>query len=182
MKLALVSDLHGQSICLRNLKEVIKLNNPDGIIISGDISSGDTDYIDILFEIFRAGLLEAFIICGNADVGDCQRMIDQSEYSINQKCKSFGKAKICGLCDHEEFLSSPGEIAGSIFVSHRPPVKSLIDKKLDNAPLIHISGHLHTREFTKQYPSTKHIQIPTLQSGKYALLDVDSGDVEFLTI
>jgi len=182
MKLVLISDLHGQSICLRYLEKIIKENKPDGVIISGDISSGDSTFIDDLFKIFRANLLEAFIICGNADVDDCRKMIDESDYSINQKCKAFGKTKICGLCDHEEFLSSPSEITEGIFISHRPPIKPLVDKKLENSPKLHISGHLHNKAFKKQYPSTKHIQIPTLQSGKYALLDSCSGDVKFLTI
>ena len=40
MKLALVSDLHGQSYTLDYLEKIIKKERPDGIVISGDITAG----------------------------------------------------------------------------------------------------------------------------------------------
>jgi hypothetical protein len=55
----------------------------------------------------------------------------------------------------------------------------MASRVLPNAPKFHISGHLHKAAFVKKYPSTTHIQVPTLQDAKYAILDTDAGKVEF---
>ncbi len=176
MKLVLVSDLHAQSKTLDYLSQILKQEKPAGVIFSGDISMNEnTDFLEKIFAVLRQENIRGYMICGNADEGAGRRMIDQSEFSINQTCKDG----ICGLCDHEEMLQNPAAIRGKIFVSHRPPLASALSKKLPGAPAFHISGHLHTRSSARQYPAVFMIQVPTLQSGAYGVFNPDAKEVVF---
>lgn len=181
MKLALISDLHGQSKTLSYLEKIIETEHPDGLIISGDITSaGKYDFAHQLVKMFD--LVEAvFIVCGNADVDQNKTFLESSEYSIHAKCLSYKRYKFCGLSYPEE-VPLIEDLTGSVFVTHRPPVAKLLNLKHPNSPKFHISGHLHNAEFAKKYPSTIHIQVPTLQSGRYGLLELDSGSVKFKSL
>jgi Icc-related predicted phosphoesterase len=181
MKLALISDLHGNRKTLGYLESICQDYNVDGVIISGDISSrGETEFLGDLFSILIRRKVSGYMICGNADEGAARKMIDESEFSINQSCTQ--PLMICGICDHEEAPSANLSLAGNIFVSHRPPLQSFLKEKLANAPKFHICGHLHTREIAKQYPSTMLIQVPTLQNRRFAIFDPENKSVRFNSI
>jgi len=182
MKIALVSDLHGQLRTLKYLEQIREKEKPDALILSGDIThAGETEFADSLFEIFDR-YKEVYLICGNSDQGAAYKYLELSRYSINQRCHSLGSSKVCGLSFGEEVNSIDSDLSGSIFVTHQPPVQALMNKVYKYSPKFHISGHLHKSAFTKKYPSTIHIQVPTLQDGRYAILDLESAQVEFKVI
>jgi predicted phosphodiesterase len=180
MKIALASDLHGQLKTLEFLDYIKTQENPDGIILSGDLSAGDPDFLDLLFAELSK-YKNAFIICGNADYENRQ-IIDSSVFSINQKCKKLKGIKICGLSDYEEAPINSAYLGGSIFVTHRPPVRKLLESKYTNSPSFHISGHLHSAAYAKKYVALTHIQVPTLQDGRYATLESETGAVVFKSV
>lgn len=179
MKLALVSDFHGQSRTLDYLKRIRLEEKLDALVASGDLThAGMIDFAEELlleFEKFKS----VFAICGNADLGAARELIESSKYSINQKCRKQEDNLFCGLSFGEERVDVSEELGGSIFITHQPPVRALMDKKYPNSPKIHISGHIHKAAFVKKYVATTHIQVPTLQDGRYAILDTLSSKVEF---
>ncbi len=179
MKLVLISDLHSAQKTLKFIDLIIKRESPEGVIISGDITqNSDTDFLEKIFALFDEHGVNGYVICGNADEGGASTMLHESKYSVNQVCRDG----ICGICDHEEALANAGELSGKILVTHRPPLVSILKNKLNNAPEIHISGHLHSRKTAVQYPSTFMVQVPTLQNGEYATLDTKGKKVSFLKV
>ncbi len=90
-----------------------------------------------------------------------------------------------------ESMIDQKDIAGSIFVSHFPPPGRYFLQKNDqqfnhstiqqfnHAPLVHICGHLHYRWGTAYLGQTKIIQLASLETGHYAIMDLDTLAVEF---
>jgi len=182
MKIVIVSDLHAQLRTIEYLREIIDLEKPEALIVSGDItSSGEVNFAEQLFELFK-NLEAVFLVCGNADLGEAKDFLETSEYSIDKKCKIYKKIKICGLSYPEETPLVGEDLGGSIFVTHRPPVKALLGAKYPNSPKYHISGHLHTVGFAKKHKATTQIQVPTLQDGKYALFVPEKDLIQFRSI
>lgn len=184
MKLLLVSDLHGIPKTLAYLESAIKKEGPEGVVFSGDITTwGETDFIDRVFEILSRNKTEGFMIWGNADSIEVQNKILNSPYNSHLTKRKFGNDSIFGISlIKEPPVLNPNDIKGSILVTHRPPLKAQLEKELANAPKYHISGHLHDFKFFKKYPSTTHIQVPSLQKGEYAIFNPDKNLVRFKSV
>jgi len=169
-KLVLISDLHGQKFTLTYLQRIIDQEKPDGIIVSGDITTGaDMSFFDLLEDIIEKNKIDCFLIWGNSDIPYANQYIDRSKYSVHLREKKFGDFKIIGVGETDDPINISAKIKDKILVTHRPPQKGLLLKKFKNAPLVHINGHLHTQRTARQYPSTFHIIVPTLQNGEYAI-------------
>jgi Icc-related predicted phosphoesterase len=183
MKIALISDLHGQKYTLDYLRKIIDKEHPDGIVISGDITENeDTLFFDKLEKIIEKAGIEGYIIWGNNDTGRARDRIAHSKYCIHLKAKKINGYTIFGLSETQEPIDISSKISGVILVTHRPPTKSLLLKKYHRAPAVHISGHLHDFQIAKQYPATFHISVPTLQNGSYAMLCPQDKKVIFSKI
>lgn len=181
--LLLISDLHGQSFTLRYLQQIIDLEKPDGVVVSGDITTGtDIEFFDLLEKILLKNKVGGFVVWGNSDIPYANSHISKSKFSIHMKTRKFGNFMIFGLSETDDPIDISDKIGGKILVTHRPPQMISLKGKYKNAPIIHISGHLHTRKTAHQYPSTFHISVPTLQNGEYAMLNVDNKDVRFSRI
>jgi len=179
-KLLLISDLHGQQRALTYLQQIIDEEEPDGVIASGDITTaGDISYFDLLEDMINKNGIAGYIIWGNSDVPYANTYIRKSKLCIHLKEKKLGKFSIFGLAETDDPIDISDKIGGKILVTHRPPQKELLKRKYMNAPIVHISGHLHTQKSAIQYPSTFHISVPTLQNGDYAIFYPDTKRVEF---
>jgi len=184
MKLVIVSDLHGQPKTLQYLDKILKREKPDGLIITGDITNrDDTSFLVELFVLFVKYELSAYLIWGNSDEAKAQIMIDSSAYSVNLKSRKAGDFNIYGISETDQpVIPDPAQVSGSILLTHRPPRSGVLNARLSNAPKYHINGHIHSRAYIKKYPSTIHIQVPTLQSGRYAIFYPKKESVKFLSI
>jgi len=184
MKLVLISDLHSQRDCIGFFDTIISRENPDGIICSGDVTvDDDLEFLEKVFDLLKKNNLAGYFIWGNADKANVQKKILASDYNIHLKSRNIGDHKIFGLSfldDYPEFDST--QIKDSIFVTHQPPIKKNLKLPSVNAPKYHISGHLHKISTVVKYPSTTHIQVPTLMDGKYATLEVNTDKVRFKTV
>ena len=181
MKIALISDLHGQKNTLGYIQEIISRDNPDAFIMSGDITTRDkAEFFDRIMQIFSDAKVDAFVICGNSDGPNARKAIADSLYNSNLVLRKLGEIKIYGVGETElpEKLDSDA-IKDSILITHRPPLTSVLTKVLPNAPKFHISGHIHNKRVFKQFASTKLIQVPSLTSGSYAIFDPITEKVEF---
>lgn len=184
MKLALISDLHSQKICLKYLEKIIKQEDVKAVVSCGDNTvEDDTDFIKKVFSIIKESKKEGFFIWGNSDRENVQEIIKQSDFNIHLQEKTIDSFKIFGLSYLEEYPAfNSSKITGSIFITHQPPIQKALNQKCANAPYMHISGHLHKKAFAKKHPSTTHIQVPTLIDGRYGLLDLNTKLVEFKVV
>lgn len=183
MRLALVSDLHGQSYTLDYLQKIIKKERPDGIVISGDITEGkDLSFFDKLEHLIRKAGIEGYLIWGNNDIPYAKDRIARSRYCIHLKRRVVGKHMIFGLSETQEPIDISSKVSGTILVTHRPPDISLLQNKYHRSPVVHISGHEHNSQKAKQYPATFHIAVPTLQGGRYAIFSPQDKKVIFSKI
>ena len=81
------------------------------------------------------------------------------------------------------------KIAGTIFVSHVPPPGahnyqkfdnySPTSKKLSDVPKVHICGHIHHTWGVAYLGTTKIVKLAPLESGFYAIMDLENLSVEF---
>lgn len=181
MKIILASDLHSQPKCINYLNKIISKYNPDGLIISGDICNGnDFNYWNNLKKVLNRSQIQIFIIWGNNEGEQIINEIIDSKFCIHLKEKELSGFKFFGIGETDQPIRiSPQSISGSILITHRPPLKTAITKPMPNAPLAHISGHLHSVAKLTQYPSTTHISVPTLQDGLFAIFDPEDMSVRF---
>lgn len=184
MKLVIISDLHGQPKTLKYLDDIIEKEKPGGIIIPGDITHrDDVMFLDQLFRVIKRHKVEAFIIWGNSDEINAQKTITASGYSIHLQLKKADNYNIYGISETDEpVIPESSKISGSILVTHKPPLARMLNSKFSNAPKFHINGHIHSAAYVKRYPSIIHIQVPSLQAGRYTTFDTRSNEVEFLSI
>lgn len=89
----------------------------------------------------------------------------QISNSNNSNSKQSEKLKNSDL----EFVSSL-----EVSASDLPSRKSLV-----NAPLVHISGHLHYKWGTAFLGQTKIVQLASLETGHYAIMDLETLAVKF---
>jgi Icc-related predicted phosphoesterase len=184
MKILIASDLHGRAKTLEYLEAIIKKNRPEALIVPGDVTDrDDVGFLDRLFGLVSKHKLESFIVWGNSDGGEAQRAIDLSVNSSHLRLRKLGKFMVYGISEVDEAIVPDSKaIAGSILITHRPPSLSSLNRKLDNAPLFHINGHIHSRGYLKKYISTTHLQVPSLQLGKYVIFDPERVTAQFLSI
>lgn len=184
MKIALISDLHGQKKTIKFVSEIISKHAPDYLIASGDLTSGgDLEFLADLFSVFLETGKRAYVIWGNSDSLEARNAISMSPYNLNLQSKKIGDFKLYGIGDYSDPIKiDPSQIAGSILVTHRPPLIETISQKLVNAPLYHISGHIHSRHTFKKFPSTTLIQVPSLQTGEYAIFEPCLDKLRFLKL
>jgi len=182
-KLLLISDLHGQGITLIYLQKIIDREKPESVIICGDITTGgDILFFEQLEKIIEKNRLAGFLVWGNSDVPYANQYINKSKYCVHLKEKKLGDFKIFGVGETDNPVDISAKIKGRILITHQPPPKLMLLKKYGNAPLFHISGHLHTQKTARQYPTTFHISVPTLQKGEYAIFYPERKSVEFSRI
>lgn len=201
-KAILFSDLHCNNKQLQNLYDFVIQNKDISILIfTGDVvNMGEPvwfmeKFIKIIIELDRPFLW----VPGNNDFG-------RAYFKLNAKFKSLeGKVVKClgrsftgvggspaswaGQYEGESMIDKKA-IAGSIFLSHVPPPgilvlqqkdlnKSTSGKKFSDSPLVHICGHIHYRWGTAYLGQTKVIQLASLETGHYAILDLETLAVEF---
>ncbi len=188
MKIILISDTHSNNACLAQLKQLIKLEKPDGLICCGDICQGDDlDYLEKFFSCLES-VPKSFLITGNNDGANVRRRVWDSKHSAQLVKRKIGKDYVFGISDGEildEFDSA--DIAGTILLTHRPPLKNILETPFANAPKYHLSGHLHSQYGLVKYAATTHIKIPSFQKypdglGMYGLFDPDSNTVKYKKI
>lgn len=201
-KALLFSDLHCNNKQLANLHDfVVKNKDIDLLVFAGDVvNMGEPVwFMEKFIKVIEELNLPFVWVPGNNDFG-------RAYYKLNAKYKSlegrvvenFGQsftgvggspASWAGQYEGESMIDKKA-IAGSIFISHVPPPgilvlqqkdlqKSTSEKKLSDAPLIHICGHLHYRWGTAYLGQTKVIQLASLETGHYAILDLETLAVEF---
>lgn len=200
-KAFLFSDLHSSTKQLSNTEVYLTKNKYDLLIFAGDfVNMGEPVWFaDKFIAVIDKLKLPFLWVPGNNDFG-------RSFYKLNAKYKSL-EGKVVELLRRAftgvggspaswsgqyagESMIDKKKIAGSIFISHVPPpgILTLQQKDLQtpppkrrfsDSPLVHICGHLHYRWGTAYLGQTKVIQLASLETGHYAIMDLETLAVEF---
>lgn len=145
---------------------------------------------------------------GNNDFGRAYHKLNAKYRSLEgRKVEVLGRtftgvggspASWAGQYEGEKMIDKKA-IAGSIFLSHVPPpgvhnwqkndIPAIIDqakanvdapkKRLADAPLVHICGHIHHQWGTTYLGQTKVVKLAALEVGYYAIMDLEDLSVEF---
>ena len=174
--------------------------------ISAIISAGDIVnmgepvwFMDKFIKVVKELNLPLLWSPGNNDFGRSYHKLNSKYKSLEGRVVEFGGRTFTGVGGSPaswagqyagEAMIDKKKIKNSIFVSHVPPPGVLnyqkydipsptSNKKFADSPLVHICGHLHYRYGVAYLGQTKVIQLASLETGHYAILDLDNLSVEF---
>ena len=202
MKAILFSDLHCNNRQLANLSDfVVQHKEIEALIFAGDVvSMGEPVwFMEKFIKIIDDLKLPFLWVPGNNDFGRAYYKLNAKYKSLEGKVAELSGKKFTGVGGSPaswagqyegESMVDKKAIAGSIFISHVPPPGILFlqqkdlavsdsRKKLADSPLVHICGHLHSRWGTAFLGKTKVIQLASLETGHYAILDLETLEVVF---
>lgn len=204
-KALLFSDLHCSNKQLDNISGLVSGGTDIKVIIcAGDIvNMGEPVWFAQKFvETIQKIGLPYLWVPGNNDFGRAYHKMNAKYKSlegrvVEESGRNFtgvggSPASWAGQYEGESMVDRK-KIGGTIFISHYPPPGILTlqqkdlpsptsGKKFSDAPLVHICGHLHYRWGTAFLGQTKVIQLASLETGHYAIMDLDTSAVEFKRI
>lgn len=184
-KILLISDLHENRKALSQLNLLLERERFGALIFAGDLTNRSftaLKYAKDFFNIVKDNKVSLFYIHGNNEPREVIDFFKDNECSIHlipQKYSGFTIVGIGGFMDEWDSRVADS-IAGSIFVTHYPP---RIDRVVfKNAPAVHISGHLHSREGSKKIQDTIFVSLPSAGAFKRgAILRIPEFKLEFIS-
>lgn len=184
MKSVVISDLHSQPSCLVSFEKILIIEKPSLVLCCGDITvHDDIKYFRSLSNLVKDNNARLLTIWGNSDEQNVQDVIEGSGSSLHLGKTVIDGIGFIGLGESDQPIApNPADLAGSVFITHKPPVKSLLRQRLQGAPKYHLSGHIHSRAALTRYPSVTHIEVPTLQDERYVVFYPDQGKATFKKI
>ena len=209
MKAFLFSDLHVNYKQLKNIEHfLVQEEDIDLLIFAGDIvNMGEpVGYVEQFLQVLAKVNKPFFWVPGNNDFGRAYNKFNAKYRSLEGRVVQLASlipntnplirftgvggspASWAGQYAGESMIDKE-LIGGSIFVSHVPPpglvnlirgdCDSPTQKKLSDAPLVHICGHVHHQWGTAYLGKTKIIKLAAMELGYYAILDLESLKVDF---
>lgn len=173
----------------------------EALIFAGDVvNMGEPVwFMEKFIKIIDELELPFLWVPGNNDFGRAYYKLNAKYKSLEGRVAELSGKKFTGVGGSPaswagqyegESMVDKKAINGSIFVSHVPPPGILVlqqkdlavsdsRKKLADSPLVHICGHLHSRWGTAFLGKTKVIQLASLETGHYAILDLETLEVRF---
>lgn len=191
MKVLVVSDFHNQNSILPKLKNHLEKNKYDLAICPGDITqrqTGNIEYLESFLKIFSEKNLPLYAVHGNNDDEAVQKIMREKGISLHLQEKKVGDYRLVGIGgwgdleeDILEGVSVPKVDEKTILVTHVPPrIREF--QNLQNAPYIHISGHIHRAQAFEKINSTWLLQTPSAMFGRAAILEPEIPKVEFIDL
>ena len=204
MKALLFSDIHGGREFLEKLPSMIQYY--EVILCAGDLTDfgWPEGFVEKLDEVFEG--TTCFWVSGNNDIGQDYQYQLKNMQNIDGKIIEYQGHKFAGLggsyqnYEAQNFgpslIGKDTNLSDCILLSHIPPSVKLkysasdvtcptnneTMKQLDNAPLAHICGHLHSPAGVACLGPTKIIKLAPAKQGNYAELDMEDLTIKFLKI
>ncbi|MEK9156343.1 MAG: metallophosphoesterase [Patescibacteria group bacterium] len=202
MKAFLFSDLHASLRQLNNIQRFWGCHSEiDLAIFAGDLvnAGNPVDFTRAFIRVVAGWQKPLFWVPGNNDFGPSYEVLNQALPSLEGRVVELGGRCFTGVGGSPESWSGQyqgkrgidaNDLAGSIFVTHYPPpgtyhfLKNVTNKRLASrqfwgAPLAHICGHIHHQWGVSNLGQTRVIKLGAAELGRYAILDLDSLEVEF---
>jgi Icc-related predicted phosphoesterase len=202
MKAFIFSDLHVNYRELDNIGKYLISHKEIGLIIfAGDVlNMGEpVGFVQKFIEVIKSTKIDFIWVPGNNDFGRGYYKLDNEFKSLEGKVINFANRNFTGVGGSPaswagqyagKSMIDQKDIAGSIFVSHVPPPgvhnyqkndcqSPAVKRKFFNYPVIHICGHIHTQWGCTYLGETKIIKLAPADRGFYAILDLETLEVEF---
>jgi predicted phosphodiesterase len=169
INLLVFSDMHDRVSGPINLGRWFKTEKIDLVLCCGDITSAQTpdqiSHIKKALEVIKKFNLPFFTISGNNEREEATQYLRQEKVFL-EEAKIFGYhlVGISGWGEIIPSLQSPID-QNTILITHVPPhLNGKIN--LDNAPLLHLHGHVHMPYNKKVLGKTTIISVPPLINGQ----------------
>ncbi len=158
----LISDLHEKVDLLKRLDNFLSKNKLTGVICAGDLTNRSytaLGYANNFYSIIKKYKLKLFYIHGNNEPEEVKKFFEKNNSSVHLRVRKINDSKIIGIGGfldewHPELSRY---LKNSILVTHYPVNPSKANFK--NAPAIHISGHVHSRESLKLINNTLFVSL-----------------------
>ncbi len=184
MRILILSDLHSAQKILVPLRQYLENQLFDLILIAGDLTTRSAKAMQFLVDletILASKHLPWQAIHGNSDAPEIIEYLKIHHHNLHFKpyqMKGYNFLGIGGFGD--ELPPYELKLNDAILLTHIPPRRHAILKPLNNAPLIHISGHIHRLAKYEDIGKTRFISIPSALNNKAAILRLPSRKVQFI--
>lgn len=206
MKFLVLTDLHQKLSSIEWINEIIKENNPEFVIILGDITDMGTgkEAVDIISKIKSKDI---YVIPGNCDSKDFDLEISSIATSLHGKSIKKNGYHIAGLggsnitpfktpfelSEREIFdLLDPISDEYMILITHAPGLDTLdsissgihvgspsIKKIIDKyMPILALSGHIHEDIGMKKINDTLCVNPGPAMHGHYAIIEIVDKEID----
>lgn len=200
-KALLFSDLHTSNKMLYKLRDFVVKNKIDLLIFSGDIvNMGEPVWFAEKFnDVVEETKVPIAWVPGNNDFGRAYHKVNAKLKSVEGRIVEILGKKFTGVGGSPaswegqyagETMKENMKIGGTVFLSHYPPPGVLNYQKFDvpsptslkkfsDSPAVHICGHVHHQWGVAYLGQTKVIKLASLETGHFAIMDLDDLSVEF---
>jgi Icc-related predicted phosphoesterase len=184
LNILIFSDMHDQLIGLEKLNFWLENNKFDLALSCGDLSSAQTknqvQRVRKIIDIFKNHHLPFLTIAGNNEREETINAMEKASVFLEEKeISGWHLVGISGWGDIMPRLTKPID-QNTILVTHVPP--KLSGKiNLNNAPFLHLHGHLHCAYNRKVIGNTTIITVPPLMRGQGLNLKLPSLETKVLT-
>lgn len=195
LKILILTDLHGQRTILTRLDKHFANNKFDAVFMCGDLCNAHdpnnlkyaNDFIDLVTIKNKTPL---FVVHGNQETDTVKLLYQQKNVTVHFHSKPLSTHKVgyevIGVGYGDIFPSDPEFAKDKILLSHEPPSSATIKKmqtktNLNNAPLLHFCGHLHSIAKITKIGKTQLVQIPTAQNFRGVVCELPKSTIRFIT-
>lgn len=183
MKALIVTDLHGYRNLIKKIDRSIDKHQVKYLFCCGDLTSSTGDNTVFLLDLEKLINRHNIVfrtICGNSDSEEIRDYLIEKNWHLDEE--EIEKKQFIGsdFGHEDEFVTK--KVSGKLLFTHVPPRYSLLEKPLENCPLMHFAGHRHQIESDRQFPSTRLVQIKSAQLSRAALLNLKTLKIEFVNI
>lgn len=188
----IATDFHESHTALARLDVLLANKQYDAVIMLGDLINPpprELPYVkDFIALVKERHQLPLFGLHGNNEPEEAWRYYRETGINIHLETRTINGWNICGIGGFGylseagfEDLSIENLIINeqTIFITHVPPRRM---EAKPRGPLIHLFGHRHVLQYTKQLGPTLLVQCPAGIFGKVTELELPSKNVTFIDL
>ncbi len=188
----ITTDFHANKKAFTGVDSLLSQKTYDAVLMLGDLINhrpSEMPYVEAFCEmVMKTHSLPLFALHGNNEPQEAWEYFRKIGVNIHLETKEFRGYNICGLgsfgyLDEAGFedLSLDNLIINekTIFITHVPPRKAEVPT---HGPLVHLFGHMHSLQYTKQLGPTMLVQCPAGELGQVTELVLPAKEVKFVQL
>ncbi len=189
MKIIALTDLHGQKKPLQNLDKYLENNKFDLLLFCGDLLDrwdSTLEYMIDFEHILAKHKLNWLCVHGNNEPSTIVNYLKVTERNLHYEPKKINQYTFMGIGGWGyELPPYPLNFdPRTILLTHIPPhIKDQNPPELKNAPLLHLSGHMHHWQKVRKAGKTTIVNIPSAgYKNKAITIELPSLKTTFITL
>jgi len=185
MSILVITDLHSQQKILRPLEQTIARLQPEAIFCLGDLTVYGPSaglYTDEFLLACGHPRRSVLVVSGNNDDPMCLAKLEAENCLLDYKEADVAGTRVVGLGYEPADEPFHPNLEGAVLLSHLPPKQQSLPPGFTGGPKFHFAGHIHSAQKIWQLGATTVVQVPSAMSMRAAILDMDSNQVEFISL